>query len=705
MTDQWMVHQFAPQPAHLPKHLQEPIDREALWRQAPPAAKMRHLGRPIRALVVAAGATAEQVESLLDQVEGSLYEITRAGDLDEAAELLRTRPLDVVLMAIAANGDDPLVSLGRLQETAPMAAYILVGDARHERGGLAAIRHGAQDYLVLEDTDGRLAKRAIRFAMERKAVHNGLQATHQALQRTIDEQASRCRAITDELDHANATHRDVEQRLQGAHELNRTVLQEAGVLILVLDPQGRIIHFNPQCEKLTGLDAASAEGRPITDVLPSLTPAGLDTLYEEVRLRREAVVNREQWPGPDGRPRLIEWTNTSVGEDPSRPTMVVRIGVDVTTREEMQEALRQSERQLRLITDALPALIAYIDGSGHYRIANQAHAQWLGLDADAVEGTALADVWPSEALAELEPHIQRLSTELTRQDFNITLHGLPGGEREITGTLVPDHPAHGRAPGFFALLHDVTDYRQAQRRERERLRELAHVARLNTFGGMSGQITHELKQPLTAISAYSEACLRLLPRRGVEGREVRDALAALSKQARRATDIVQRISRLVRKSQTAPAALEPNPLLSDVLCLLSSETDLSDIELQLDLDDGLPFVWADSVLIEQVLLNLIRNALDALAQSPAPQRRLTIRTALGDDGMVLMEVADTGPGLPPRLIERMFDPFYTTKPDGMGMGLSISQSIAEAHNGRLWAENNDGGGAVLRLALPPHQRQ
>jgi two-component system sensor kinase FixL len=664
----------------------------------------RRLGRPIRALIVASESTADRLEPLLNDVGEPLFEVSRVQDPDEAAATLRAQPLDVILLAIDTDGDgaDPLVALSHLQQAAPVAAHILVGNARHERSGLAAIRHGAEDYLLLEQTDAQLAKRTIRFAMERKAVRNGLQATHNALQRRIDEQIFQCRTITDELDRESLSRRDAETRLAREHELNGAILRHAGVLVLVLDEESQIIHFNPECERLTGIEAASAEHRPLTEVVPGLAPAALDSLYDALRIRGEAVVNREQWPVQGGRSRLIEWTNTAVGASASGRGMMVRIGVDVTSREAMQEALRESEHRLRLITDALPALIAYVDGTGRYRFANGAHREWLGVDTDQICGRHFTDVWPEEAADILVPRIDRLYRELCRQDFNVTLPSLSDGkERDVSATLVPERSAPGERGGFYALFHDVTEHRRVRQRERECTRELAHINRITTLDGMSAPIIHELKQPLAAVSAYATTCLRLLPTSGVEGRDLREALTALSGQVQRAGDIVQRLCRFARNSDGVQSPVELNTTVNGVLNLIGSEADLSDIDVHLDLDKRSPAVLADPVLMQQVLLNLVRNALDAVVEVPK-SRRISLQTRLNENDTVSLRVLDTGPGLPPHVAEHMFDPFYTTKADGMGVGLSISRTIIEAHGGRLWAEANGGDGAMLSIELPAH---
>jgi two-component system sensor histidine kinase DctS len=228
------------------------------------------------------------------------------------------------------------------------------------------------------------------------------------------------------------------------------------------------------------------------------------------------------------------------------------------------------------------------------------------------------------------------------------------------------------------------------------------VARLSTVGEMVAELAHELNQPLSAISSYAQACKRLLQGDGADqAEETSAALNQVSEQADRAAEIVRRLRRFVSKAQPAETALDLNAVIRDVAELMSIDARTAEAQTVLELTEPLPAIVADRIQIEQVLVNLMRNGFEALRESEHEPRRLSVRTAVDDrEGKVVVDVADNGIGIGPGAADRVFDRFFTTKADGMGMGLSISRSIIEKHGGRLWTTPAQGRGAVFHFTLP-----
>ena len=250
------------------------------------------------------------------------------------------------------------------------------------------------------------------------------------------------------------------------------------------------------------------------------------------------------------------------------------------------------------------------------------------------------------------------------------------------------------------LSEEIRERRHAEELAQRRQAELAHVARLSTMGQMATEIAHELNQPLFAIASYAEACLRLYKRRTREDcDELAQALQEVSKQAARAGQIIERIRRFVRKESPQRAPVELNQLVKDMVQLVGVEARAHNVKIRLALASGAVTVHGDSLLLQQVVVNLVRNAIEAMDVLPAGARRLTITTVEHED-RVELAVADSGPGLSPEQSIQVFEPFYTTKSHGMGMGLSISQSIIESHGGELFALPNAEGGTTFRFRLP-----
>lgn len=252
---------------------------------------------------------------------------------------------------------------------------------------------------------------------------------------------------------------------------------------------------------------------------------------------------------------------------------------------------------------------------------------------------------------------------------------------------------------------DLTQRRLAEQRDRDRLAELAHVGRLSTVGEMISGLAHEINQPLAAACNYARACARFA--RSESGATVEQIAELVDKtlaQTERANQIVSRMCAFVRKGTPTRSAVDVNEVVRDVISLTIPSAWLRNavpdrVAVRVDSDKSLPTVWADRVQIEQVLVNLVRNAIDAMQSRDSDARQLEITTSLIQDG-VTVTVADSGPGVAPEHAPCVFDPFFTTKSDGIGLGLSLSRSIIEAHNGRLWHEPGPGGGARFVFSLP-----
>jgi C4-dicarboxylate-specific signal transduction histidine kinase len=235
---------------------------------------------------------------------------------------------------------------------------------------------------------------------------------------------------------------------------------------------------------------------------------------------------------------------------------------------------------------------------------------------------------------------------------------------------------------------------------REAQTQLEHVNRVATMGELSASIAHEVTQPITASLTTALAALRFLNAQPPNLEEARQALGATVKQGNRATDVLERIRALIKKAPPRKDALEINVAILEVIALTRGEISKNRVSVQTQLAEGLPLIQGDRVQVQQVILNLIINAVEAMSAVSEGARELLISTGQDASGGVLVAVRDSGPGLKPENFDRLFDAFYTTKPGGMGMGLSICRSIVEAHGGRIWASRTAAPGTVLQCILP-----
>jgi C4-dicarboxylate-specific signal transduction histidine kinase len=250
------------------------------------------------------------------------------------------------------------------------------------------------------------------------------------------------------------------------------------------------------------------------------------------------------------------------------------------------------------------------------------------------------------------------------------------------------------------LKRAEAEARESERRYREAQMELAHANRVATMGQLTASIAHEVNQPVGAARNNAAAALRFLSGNPPDLEEVREALGCIVKDTDRAGDIVDRVRALVKKAPSRNARFDINDAINELIALTRSEVVGTGVTVGLRLAEGLSPVEGDRVRLQQVILNLILNAVEAMSLVDDAPRELSISTERREADAVLVAVRDSGPGIDPEHLERVFDSFYTTKPSGMGLGLSICRSIVEAHGGRLWAEANEPRGAVFRFTLP-----
>ena len=263
----------------------------------------------------------------------------------------------------------------------------------------------------------------------------------------------------------------------------------------------------------------------------------------------------------------------------------------------------------------------------------------------------------------------------------------------------PQFDATGGYIGSLNVVLDVTDRRRAEEKARSHLEQLAHVARVASMGEMASAIAHEINQPLTAIANYANAALRLIKAGKLSPDETADTLQRLATEAERAGAVVRKMRGFVRSEEGHLQAIGVDALFADVLRLTRAEAAQYEVDVTAAAAEDLPAVLADTIQIEQVLLNLVRNAMEAIDGASATQRRVVLSASRAGNEMIEIQVRDTGPGLTPAAAEKVFEPFYTTKNEGIGIGLALSRSIVDAHGGRLWADASSPG-AVFRLTLP-----
>ena len=382
---------------------------------------------------------------------------------------------------------------------------------------------------------------------------------------------------------------------------------------------------------------------------------------------------------------------------------------DVTASPAEADELRRTQRELidrearlKAILDTAVDGIITIDEHGVIESVNAATERIFGYARQELVGRNVSLLMPSPYR---EEHDRYIADYLRTGEKKIIGIGRDAEGRRKDGSRLPINLAvsevrvHGKRL-FTGLVRDISDRRHAEDRARRRLEELTHAARLSTLGELTTGIAHEVNQPLAAIVSFAEACLRMLRSGKAAPEKLEDALEQIAAQGQRAGQIIQHLRRLARKDESERTRIDLNQVVEVVLGLVTNELDAHGIRVQRKLETGLPPVDCNRIQIEQVVLNLVRNAMDAVQTLSPGDRRITIVTARHEGPLVELTVEDTGEGFAGDNVEQIFETFYTTKPAGLGMGLSISRSIVEDHGGRLWANARPGGGAAFHVTLP-----
>ena len=364
-----------------------------------------------------------------------------------------------------------------------------------------------------------------------------------------------------------------------------------------------------------------------------------------------------------------------------------------------EEALRKSEDRYRVLAEAAQDLIFVLTPDGRIEFSNSYAAKMTGMDPQAAVGRDIEELFPPEVAAGQRRSILKVCT--TGQAVDIErLTPFPTGPRWLNTRLVPIKDAAGTVTAVLGIARDITERKAAEVEAATIRDQLAHVSRLASLGELATTMAHEVNQPLTAIAANAQASRRWMNQEPLDRTELTATLDDIAADALRAGAIIRRLRALVEKQPSEQRPVDLNTLVQDVVRLVAYDLPLKAITFRMDLAADLPAVTGDRVQLQQVLLNLLLNAIEAIvANGDAEGSKIELRTVCTDGG-VAVEVADNGVGFDPARAATIFDPFVTTKAGGLGMGLSIGRTIAAAHGGRLWATRNAERGATFHLSLP-----
>jgi PAS domain S-box-containing protein len=393
---------------------------------------------------------------------------------------------------------------------------------------------------------------------------------------------------------------------------------------------------------------------------------------------------------------ISRWYGTNVDIEDLK-----RAQEEIIERKHSQERLLESESRFQVMADTAPVLIWMTGTDGLCNYFNKPWLEFTGRSMEQEVGTGWTEaVHPDDVKGCFDGFLPAFHA---RKPFRMEyrLRRADGEYRWVIESGIPRY-AGGEFAGYIGSNIDITELKRAEE-ERERLRqvqsELAHINRVTTMGELAGSIAHEIKQPIAAVHTNAKTCLRWLGRDQPDIEEAREAVSRIIQDVTRTSEIISRIRILFKKGEPEREWVDVNEVIREMVSLMYSEAGRRAISIHTELSPELPKVRADRVQLQQVFMNLMLNGIDAISEGNVAGD-LTIKSQRNADGHVLISVSDTGIGLPPERADKVFETFFTTKPQGTGMGLSISRSIIESHGGRLWAIGNFDRGATFQFTLP-----
>ena len=520
------------------------------------------------------------------------------------------------------------------------------------------------------------------------------------LDRRVVQRTSELTTANEELHEARSALQKALDEVQKSEAKLRQVIDAIPTLAWCNLPDGPNEFLNKGWHDYTGLSPEESHG---WGWQAAFHPEDLPPLMEqwgrmlvsgepdeiEARLRRHDgayrwfLIRAQAFRDESG--KILRWYGTST---------------DIEDRKRGEEALRDREQSLRLILDGIAGLVAIMGATGEVEAVNRQVLDYFGDSIEQVKGWSTSDAVHPEDLPGVISAWRHSVETVSPYDVDHRLRRADGVYRWFHARGLPLRDREGRVLRWYVLLTDIDDRRRAEEQLATARAELARVNRVTSLAVLTASIAHEVNQPLSGIITNASTCLRMLAADPPNVDGARETARRTIRDGNRASEVITRLRALYGKKDPTIELVDLNEAAREVLALSLSELQRNRVLVQLELADGLPLVAGNRVQLQQVILNLLRNASDAMSAVDDRPRQLLIRTERDEDDQVRLMVKDAGVGFAPQAADQLFDSFYTTKTDGMGIGLSVSRSIIESHHGRLWATQNNGPGATFSFSVP-----
>ena len=470
-------------------------------------------------------------------------------------------------------------------------------------------------------------------------------------------------------------------------------------------PDGSAEFFNQLYLDFIGLSAEQASGWGWTAAVHPEDLKGLAATWQHIMASEAPGETEARLRRYDGDYRWFMFRVNPLRDETGTIVKWYGVNTDIEDRKGAEEELRRSERGLRQMTETIPEMLWSATADGAIDYCNTRFLNYTGFSEEEVMGAGWQKTIHPDDAARVAPVWMSCVASGAQYRVEVrTFHATDGTYRLCAVTALPLLDEHGHILKWHGTIVDMHDWKQAQEEIRNTQAALAHVTRVMTMSELTASIAHEVNQPLSGIITNANTCLRMLNANPPDVEGARETARRTIRDGNRAADVIVRLRALFSKKEFSLEPLDLNEATREVIALTLSDLQRNRVLLQSELAQDLPRIVGDRLQLQQVILNLLRNASDAMVGVGDRPRQLLIRTEGEDGDRVRVSVRDAGVGIDAQSMNKLFDAFYTTKSEGMGIGLSVSRSIIERHHGHLWAEPNDGPGATFSFSIPrePH---
>jgi PAS domain S-box-containing protein len=539
---------------------------------------------------------------------------------------------------------------------------------------------------------------------ERIRVEGELKLAKSELELRVEERTAELKKANQDLVFEIEQRGRIEQELRDSEERLRLAQEASGMGVWDWDTRSDRLEWSDQTFRIFGLQPGKQkldESLFMTLVYPEDRPTVKLAIGEALRpggeFDAEYRIQR-----PDGSMRWIMAQGRTHCDNKGSPFRMIGLSLDVTERRQAAEELRRSEERFRLLVEGISDYAIFmLDAEGFVTSWNSGAQRIKGYSAEEIIGQHYSCFYGDEDLRKGKPAMAlREATVTGRFEEDGWRLRKDGSRYQANVILTALHEPNGKLVGFAKITRDLTESRRAEDAVHAAQAELARVVRVSTLGELTASIAHEVNQPLSAIVTNANASRRILASPAPDIEDVQQALTEIVEAGTRAGEIISHIRALVKKGAPQKTPVDINLVIREVLDIIPGVLEKQHVSLEMELWPALPPVMGDRVQLQQVVLNLIMNGIEAMSAVPDRPRALIIRSDARESSLEVT-IQDSGTGLDPRNIDHIFDTFFSTKPSGMGMGLSICRSIIEAHRGRLWASQDSAAqGATFRFSLP-----